>query len=157
VRPRTQASLAVSGNGTDWVLLNASPDLPQQIRRPQVAVSALRYPRQPYKVGRALTRIRSHKMSVRGVVFTDRRHGIGRSKWIPEQIPAALAFCGAHWRRRFYEIAKGGPAPIAQEALARIAALYAIEKRIPFFVAMSLWKNLSNLAVFQGRQRDAPP
>jgi transposase len=44
--------------------------------------------------------------------------------------PAALAFCWAHWRRRFYEIAKTGPAPIAQEALARIAALYAIEKRI---------------------------
>jgi Transposase IS66 family len=43
---------------------------------------------------------------------------------------AALAFCWAHWRRRFYEIAKAGPAPIAQEALARIAALYAIEKRI---------------------------
>ena len=42
----------------------------------------------------------------------------------------ALAFCWAHWRRRFYEIAKSGPAPIAQEALARIAALYAIEKRI---------------------------
>jgi transposase len=44
--------------------------------------------------------------------------------------PAALAFCWAHWRRRFYEIAKTGPAPIAQEALTRIAALYAIEKRI---------------------------
>jgi len=43
---------------------------------------------------------------------------------------AALAFCWAHWRRRFYEIAKSGPAPIAQEALARIAALYAIEKWI---------------------------
>jgi transposase len=44
--------------------------------------------------------------------------------------PATLAFCWAHWRRRFYEIAKAGPAPIAQEALARIAALYAIEKTI---------------------------
>jgi len=32
VRPRTQASLAVSANGTDWVLINASPDLPQQLR-----------------------------------------------------------------------------------------------------------------------------
>jgi pyrroloquinoline quinone biosynthesis protein B len=28
---RTQSSLAVSGDGTDWVLLNASPDLRQQI------------------------------------------------------------------------------------------------------------------------------
>jgi pyrroloquinoline quinone biosynthesis protein B len=36
VRPRTQASLAVSGNGEDWTLINASPDLPQQIRRASV-------------------------------------------------------------------------------------------------------------------------
>jgi transposase len=33
-------------------------------------------------------------------------------------------------RRRFYELAVGGPAPIASEALERIAALYAIEKDI---------------------------
>jgi len=31
VRPRTQASLAVSADGARWVLLNASPDLPFQI------------------------------------------------------------------------------------------------------------------------------
>src|SRR2546423_15650419 len=36
VRPRTQASLAVSANGEDWVLINASPDLPEQLRRSQV-------------------------------------------------------------------------------------------------------------------------
>ena len=30
-------------------------------------------------------------------------------------------------RRRFYELAVGGPAPIASEALKRIAALYVIE------------------------------
>jgi pyrroloquinoline quinone biosynthesis protein B len=30
-RPRTQCSLAVSANGRDWVLLNAAPDLRQQI------------------------------------------------------------------------------------------------------------------------------
>jgi len=41
-----------------------------------------------------------------------------------------LAFCWAHLRRRFFDIAEGGPAPIASEALARIAALYAIEKSI---------------------------
>jgi pyrroloquinoline quinone biosynthesis protein B len=32
---RTQASLAVSGNGADWVLINASPDLSQQLRQTQ--------------------------------------------------------------------------------------------------------------------------
>ena len=31
--PRTQASIAVSGNGQDWYLLNASPDLRQQINQ----------------------------------------------------------------------------------------------------------------------------
>jgi pyrroloquinoline quinone biosynthesis protein B len=33
VKPRTQASLAVSANGEDWLLINASPDLPEQLRR----------------------------------------------------------------------------------------------------------------------------
>ena len=36
----------------------------------------------------------------------------------------------AHLRRHFYDIAKGGSAPIAEEALQRIAALYAIEAKI---------------------------
>src|SRR5262245_45817396 len=31
VSARTQASLAVSGNGADWILINASPDLPSQL------------------------------------------------------------------------------------------------------------------------------
>jgi len=41
-----------------------------------------------------------------------------------------LAFCWSHWRRRFYEIAKAGSAPIAEEALRRIAEIYRIETRI---------------------------
>lgn len=41
-----------------------------------------------------------------------------------------LAFCWAHVRRKFYDIAKGGDAPIADEALQRIAQLYAIEATI---------------------------
>ena len=35
-----------------------------------------------------------------------------------------LDFCWAHWRRRFYEIAQAGNAPIASEALVRIATIY---------------------------------
>jgi transposase len=47
----------------------------------------------------------------------------------------ALAFCWAHLRRRFFDVAKDGSAPIASEALERIAALctaalYGIEKTI---------------------------
>jgi len=41
-----------------------------------------------------------------------------------------LAFCWSHVRRKFYELATPGPAPIAGEALQRIAALYAVEKDI---------------------------
>jgi pyrroloquinoline quinone biosynthesis protein B len=31
-RPRTQSSITVSGNGTDWLLCNASPDILQQVK-----------------------------------------------------------------------------------------------------------------------------
>ena len=41
--------------------------------------------------------------------------------------PLTLAYCWSHTRRRFYELAAGGNAPIAEEALRRIADLYAVE------------------------------
>jgi transposase len=41
-----------------------------------------------------------------------------------------LAFCWSHWRRRFYEIARAGSAPIATAALQRIAGIYKIEAQI---------------------------
>jgi transposase len=44
--------------------------------------------------------------------------------------PVTLAYCWSHVRRRFYEIAQGGNAPIAEAALQRINALYHIEAGI---------------------------
>lgn len=41
-----------------------------------------------------------------------------------------LAHCWSHVRRKFFDLAKGGSAPIANEALARIGQLYAIEADI---------------------------
>jgi transposase len=41
-----------------------------------------------------------------------------------------LAFCWSHWRRRFYEIARAGSAPIATAALQRIAGIYKVEAQI---------------------------
>jgi hypothetical protein len=41
-----------------------------------------------------------------------------------------LSFCWAHLRRRFYEIATRGSAPLAEEALRQIATLYKIEETI---------------------------
>jgi transposase len=48
----------------------------------------------------------------------------------PKGAEVTLAFCWTHWRRYFYDIAEGGDAPIASEALARIAELYEIEAAI---------------------------
>jgi hypothetical protein len=44
--------------------------------------------------------------------------------------PVTLAFCWAHWRRQWFDLAKSPPAPIATEALTRIAKLYEIEAEI---------------------------
>src|ERR1700689_4101914 len=49
---------------------------------------------------------------------------------LAERGDVKLAFCWAHVRRRFYELAAAGPAPIASEALTRIAKLYAVESDI---------------------------
>ena len=66
----------------------------------------------------------------RGIVQCD---GYAAYKTIADAAPDAaimLAFCWAHLRRRFFDLVQDGPAPIASEALERIAALYAIEKTI---------------------------
>ncbi len=66
----------------------------------------------------------------RGIVQCD---GYAAYKTIADKAPGetiALAFCWAHLRRHFFDIAKGGDAPIASEVLERIASLYAIEKAI---------------------------
>jgi hypothetical protein len=49
---------------------------------------------------------------------------------LAERNAVQLAFCWSHVRRRFYELTAAGPAPIASEALERIAALYRIETGI---------------------------
>jgi transposase len=49
---------------------------------------------------------------------------------LAERGDVELAFCWAHMRRNFYDLATPGPAPIASEALKRIAEFYAIEKDI---------------------------
>lgn len=56
--------------------------------------------------------------------------GYGGYRPLAEKHGVALAFCWAHVRRRFYEVSIGGLAPIASEALRRIAGLYRIETEI---------------------------
>lgn len=56
--------------------------------------------------------------------------GYAGYRGLAERGAVKLAFCWANVRRRFYELAAAGPAPIASEALERIAGLYAIENDI---------------------------
>jgi len=68
-----------------------------------------------------------HLAGFKGVLQVD---GYGGYRVLAERGEVKLAFCWAHVRRRFYELAAAGPAPIAGEALTRIADLYAVEKEI---------------------------
>jgi len=65
-----------------------------------------------------------HLAGFKGVLQVD---GYGGYRPLAERGEVRLAFCWAHLRRPFYELAAAGPAPIAGEMLERIKALYAIE------------------------------
>jgi transposase len=80
-----------------------------------------------YAPDRKAERPIAHLAGFKGVLQVD---GYGGYRVLAERGDVKLAFCWSHVRRRFYELAAAGPAPIASEALERIAGLYAIEKDI---------------------------
>ncbi len=80
-----------------------------------------------YAPDRRAERPIAHLAGFRGVLQVD---GYGGYKVLADRGEVRLAFCWSHVRRRFYELAQAGPAPIASEALARIAALYKVEGEI---------------------------
>jgi transposase len=80
-----------------------------------------------YAPDRKAERPLAHLSGFSGVLQVD---GYAGYRALAEKGGVALAFCWSHVRRRFYELAAAGPAPIASEALERIASLYAIEKDI---------------------------
>jgi transposase len=80
-----------------------------------------------YAPDRKAERPVAHLKGFHGTLQVD---GYAGYRALAETGEVQLAFCWAHVRRRFYEIATAGAAPIATEALARIAALYAIEAEL---------------------------
>jgi transposase len=68
-----------------------------------------------------------HLQGFVGILQVD---GYAGYRALAERNALSLAFCWSHVRRRFYELAQSGPAPIATEALQRIAELYKIESEI---------------------------
>jgi transposase len=80
-----------------------------------------------YATDRTASQPIKHLAGFRGVLQVD---GYGGYKPLAEAGQVKLAFCWAHVRRPFYELAAGGDAPIATEALERIKRLYAVEADI---------------------------
>lgn len=80
-----------------------------------------------YAPDRKAERPSAHLTGYKGVLQVD---GYAGYRPLAERGEVELAFCWAHVRRRFYELAVAGPAPIASEALERIAEFYAIESAI---------------------------
>ena len=75
----------------------------------------------PDRKGETIT---GHLKGFVGVLQVD---GYAGYRALAEKNAVSLAFCWSHVRRKFYELAQSGPAPIAAEALTRIAELYRIE------------------------------
>src|SRR5438045_4119115 len=80
-----------------------------------------------YAPDRKAARPIAHLAGFSGVLQVD---GYAGYKVLAEPGNVQLAFCWSHVRRHFYELVQGGAAPIASEALTRIAALYRIEGEI---------------------------
>ncbi len=80
-----------------------------------------------YAPDRKAERPITHLAGFKGILQVD---GYGGYRVLAERGDVQLAFCWAHVRRRFFELAAAGPAPIASEALERIAKLYAVESEI---------------------------
>jgi transposase len=80
-----------------------------------------------YAPDRKAERPIAHLAGFVGVLQVDGYRGY---RVLAERNAVTLAFCWAHVRRRFFELAAAGPAPIASEALQHIACLYHIESEI---------------------------
>ena len=81
-----------------------------------------------YAPDRKAERPMAHLAGFRGILQVD---GYAGYRALAERGEVELAFCWSHVRRRFYELAAAGAAPIASEALTRIGALYEIENANP--------------------------
>jgi transposase len=117
-----------------------------------------------YAPDRKHARPAEHLAGFGGILQVD---GYGAYVDLAERGDVVLAFCWSHVRRQFYELQANAPAPIATEALVRIAALYAVEADIrglsaddrrqarqrrtkPLVEALRLWLE-AKLAVVSGK------
>ena len=98
-----------------------------------------------YAPDRKHARPAEHLAGFSGTLQVD---GYGAYAELAQRGDVVLAFCWSHVRRQFYDIQVKTPAPIATEALVRIAPLYAVEAAI---------RGLSADERRQSRQRRSKP
>lgn len=104
-RPRTQSSIAVSANGVDWVLVNASPDILTQIRQtPELqparasrdtGIAAVMLMDAQIDHVTGLLMLREGKpldLYCTGPVWEDLNHGLSLA-------PVLSHYCGVEWHR----------------------------------------------------------
>jgi hypothetical protein len=116
-----------------------------------------------YSTDRKAERPAAHLKGFRGVLQVD---GYAGFETLTAGGKIVLAACWAHVKRKFYEFYQATGSPIADEAVGRIAELYAVEKRIrgqpaearraardaasrPLVVALKAW--------LEGKLRRLPP
>ena len=106
--------------GYFWAL--ARDDRPWQGADPPAVVYT-------YAPGRGAEHAAALLKGYAGIIQTD---GYVAYKTVADQEGSSLviAHCWSHLRREFFDITKSAPAPLADEVLRRIAALYAIEAEI---------------------------
>jgi transposase len=80
-----------------------------------------------YEPDRRAARPKAHLDAFKGILQVD---GYAGFEQVTGKGEVVLAACWAHARRKFYEIAKADGSPIAEEALHRIAEIYAVEAQI---------------------------
>lgn len=80
-----------------------------------------------YAPDRKAERPTAHLSGFSGILQVDGYAGYNK---LGRRNDVALAFCWAHVRRKFFELAKADASPTATEALQMIKALYAIEDEI---------------------------
>lgn len=90
----------------------------------------------------------------KGILQVDGYAGYNRVLDLRENAPIQLAYCWAHARRKLYELTHHNVAPIAEEGLKQIAALYRIEGQVrgqsaEERLAMRQQKSASKVAAFK--------
>ena len=82
-----------------------------------------------YAPGRSGTYASEILQGFEGILQVDGYAGYNRVLDLRDNAPIQLAYCWAHARRKLFDLTHHNVAPIAEEGLKHIAALYRIEKQ----------------------------